>query len=130
MTMTDWARGTFAESDLRDLGLSVRNLSPGMELFLVVVKVKAIASSNDARISINDYDFDLVSESGTKYERISVYGIPKFTDMYAGAEQEAIICFQVSPTDENPLIVFKETSREPGFWFSLLVPFGATGSDL
>jgi hypothetical protein len=118
LTVLDCVRGMFAEEDLDELGYRISNLNPGMELLILTIGIEALESKDDAMIRISDYDFGLVSESGTKYDRVSIYGMPRLSDMYEGAVQLGFLSFQVSPFDENPIVVFKETSRDPGTWFA------------
>ena len=118
ITMKDWVRAS-SDSDLAELGFE-GSLGSGVELLLVQIEIEAIESSeNDGKIKISDYDFELVSENGMKYDRLSIYGVTRLGDMYEGAVQEGILYFQVSADDENPLIVFNERYGDDPVWFKL-----------
>ncbi|MCL2671755.1 MAG: hypothetical protein FWF10_06945 [Clostridiales bacterium] len=121
ITIVDFVRGTLSAEAQKEFDVRTSDIGTGMELLVLHIRIHAIESKDDAKISITSYDFALVSESGTKYERIYAYGSGalKLGDMYEGATQEGFVFFQVSIFDTNPLIVFKEGYSDPGVWFKL-----------
>ncbi|MCL1983277.1 MAG: DUF4352 domain-containing protein [Clostridiales bacterium] len=120
LKILDQARGSMSEQKQKELGLYLSDINPGNELIVIYVQASVIDSTNDAKVSIDEYDFELVSKQGVKYKKIHASGNPhKFTDMYKGATQDGIIFFQVSASDAEPLVVFKESYSQSGTWFSL-----------
>ncbi|MGI6004236.1 MAG: hypothetical protein ACOX88_02305 [Christensenellales bacterium] len=88
----------------------------GMEYIFAKFKATALASRDDELVDINSVLFDLFTEGGgVKYnDFVSVAGLePRFTDMYAPAEQEGFAYFYVNKDDEYPLICFMDD-----LWFT------------
>ena len=120
MTVLDVKRGSLSKKEQSEMGIDVKDLKAGMEFLVVKVKVKALEGKSSKVIEISDYDFELVSESGVKYDRVFAYGsAPKLKDMYSGGTQEGFIFFQVKKSDNDPRVVFKGDYDGDGVWFSL-----------
>jgi len=118
LTLLEVVRGDEAWQMAKDGSQRNKPAKEGMEYLFARFKVKALESKDDRKIDINPDNFDLVSETGIKYnDFVVVSGLePNLAEMYAGAEQEGYVYFLVDKNDENPLIVFLERN-EGGVWF-------------
>jgi len=120
VTILEYTRGVFSKGEQDYLGISYYDMLPGMELLIIKVELKAFESKDNSRLDINNSNFELVSESGVKYEKFNAYtNIARLQDMYPGAIQRGFIFFVVKKTDMYPLILFNETYNNSGYWFSL-----------
>jgi|GEM_PF-1507670 len=120
MKIEDYIRGTLTKSEQDELGLRLSDMDPGMEVLIIRVQVKALESEGNASIRMRDYDFELISGTGIKYDRMYAFGnVAELKDMYPGATQEGCVFFAVNQDDENPLILYGDDGDNNGTWFSL-----------
>lgn len=89
---------------------------------LAKISVKAVSVSDDKKLDVSTYDFDLYSTSNSEYEKVSVVEPDPALggSIYTGASTEGWVVFLVNKNDLAPKIVYgQEYDGTGGIWFSL-----------
>lgn len=121
ITITEVIRGDSAWKILHQTNRYNDIPDPGYEYMLAKIKYEVISSANsEAAVSVNKFDFTMVSESGADYQRVSVVlPDPEFrTKIYEGGSYEGWTAYLVKTSDSHPLLTYSRNSDgSNGVWF-------------
>lgn len=120
ITLRNITRGDIANKVIERDDIFNNKALEGKEYVLIKIRFELLKTKNDNSYTINEYYFDIVSNSGNVYDSRSMTVAPKpelDKELYPGASNEGWIAFRIDKTDTKPLLRYKHGNN--AIWFQL-----------